>query len=103
MRSRVSLLAAVAVILRSSSFSRSSTAAGVPAGAMRPTQPTRLMECPLSMKVGTLGRRGQRCSPATASATSLPELTCDSTKDMSAMVMAASPVCIAWMAGAPPW
>ena len=71
-RGRISALRTMAV---TSSAMRCTMASGVPAGASMPAQvlPAK-PEKPCSMKVGTSGTAGSRCSPATPISRILPSL-----------------------------
>ncbi|KAG1578935.1 hypothetical protein G6F46_015727 [Rhizopus delemar] len=68
------------------------TGAGVRAGAASAYQPTKdTWAMPASVKVGTSGSCGTRCSPVTASARTLPARTCGAADDTVSTPNATSP------------
>ncbi|MNT93884.1 hypothetical protein D3C72_2354560 [compost metagenome] len=77
----------------------STTAAGVPAGASTPYQPFTTKPGTLSATVGTLGSSGERRSPVTAMAFSLPACTCGSDVEMLSNISETSPPSRATTAG----
>ena len=78
-------------------------AGGVPAGAIRPNQPTALYSgMPASAMVGTSGRAGERLSPPTASARTDPASMNGTMPAIGLKKNCVSPAMVAVIAGPPP-